>query len=561
MRMTANWFHRPARAWRTLLLCLALPLLHAPASAAPAEAFDLHKKGQYEQAAASGLEALKQEPANHELRFIVADSLQRTDKTDQAIKQFEALLGTPFAPAATIRLNVLRGPGAAPLRSAPAPAGTAKIADSYQYVQPSGAGLFGANQPQTVFQQRAAAADPAKPAKTWKPEEQHILDLSAKGDYRGAGSAGQALLAKEKPDDELVLAIANALAWSGRGNEAIPVYKRLEGGAYAHDGAVGRANLIRWSGRDDLAVPLYRQVLAAESAHPGALEGLEMAVRELRPKTTISIGAAEDSNPMKRRSATINHRWRDASGANAMEIELSGVRDRLPDAQASQAEVTLRYRALGLDLKPSFELSLPNGEQRTLFGKVGIRPSQHPDTLIEAGRVNWGRMAFNANALAQHMTANHIGLEAADDFFFGRLSGRADFYDLSDGNRIATGSVRLIGSWRPLGPYIKPYIGIETRDAGFHSTNYWSPEQGYGSMYTGLQGDWGAADWNLYAAAQVGFRLWGEAARSWAVNAGGKRWLSNDLALSMNLWALDSWRDNASYRAKAVNVHLEKLWR
>ena len=31
--------------------------------------------------------------------------------------------------------------------------------------------------------------------------------------------------------------------------------------------------------------------------------------------------------------------------------------------------------------------------------------------------------------------------------------------------------------------------------------------------------------------------------------------------IKVNLWSLDSWRDNAAYRARAATVNLETLWR
>ena len=102
---------------------------------------------------------------------------------------------------------------------------------------------------------------------------------------------------------------------------------------------------------------------------------------------------------------------------------------------------------------------------------------------------------------------------------------------------------------------------MQTRDAKFSSPSYWSPEQGSGTLYAGLLGEWGSADWNFYASAQSGTGLYGDAGTSWSVSGGGKRWLSNDIALSMNFWSMASWRDNAAYRAQSATVSLEKLWR
>jgi hypothetical protein len=55
--------------------------------------------------------------------------------------------------------------------------------------------------------------------------------------------------------------------------------------------------------------------------------------------------------------------------------------------------------------------------------------------------------------------------------------------------------------------------------------------------------------------------LWGDAGNGWGVSTGGKRWLSSDVALSLNLWAMSGWRDNSNYKAQAASMTLEKLWR
>ena len=123
-----------------------------------------------------------------------------------------------------------------------------------------------------------------------------------------------------------------------------------------------------------------------------------------------------------------------------------------------------------------------------------------------------------------------------------------------------TTKLNLSSAWRPIGSHFTPFVGIETREAKFNTPNYWSPSEGSGTLYAGLLGEWGSADWNFYASGQTGARLYGDAGASWSVSAGGKRWLSKDVALSMNLWSMASTRDNATYRAQSANLNLEKLW-
>ncbi|MFZ4478947.1 MAG: hypothetical protein ACOYNZ_03525, partial [Rhodoferax sp.] len=63
------------------------------------------------------------------------------------------------------------------------------------------------------------------------------------------------------------------------------------------------------------------------------------------------------------------------------------------------------------------------------------------------------------------------------------------------------------------------------------------------------------------ASGQVGFGLYGDSGTSWSATTGGKFWVSRNIALSGNLWYLDSWRDNAAYNSLAATLNLEVLWR
>ena len=170
-------------------------------------------------------------------------------------------------------------------------------------------------------------------------------------------------------------------------------------------------------------------------------------------------------------------------------------------------------------------------------------------------------MSTNPNALALGLAASHLGATATHGFIFGTLRGRIDYYDITDNNRVVNTSVHLASNWRPLGNNFRPFVGVQTRTAQFTSPNYWSPEMGSGTLYAGLLGEWDGANWNLYTSVQSGARLYGDAGKSWAISGGGKRWLSDDLALSMTFWAMESVRDSAAYKAHSATFILEKLWR
>jgi hypothetical protein len=389
---------------------------------------------------------------------------------------------------------------------------------------------------------------------------QKIRDLNAAGDYTAVGTAGLELLAKGTTDESLQLIIANSLAWIGRTKEAAPVYKGLIKGKYANDAKVGLANIERWQGRDDKAMPLYQEVVAADPAHAGALEGVELATREMVPRTSLIFGGSLDTGKMQRGSATVNHRWRDRSGSNIMEVETGLVRDELPLVQAAQQDVTFRYQALGLALKPSMELSMPTQGSRILYGKAHLTFEEYRANL-DVGRVNWGKLAINPNALESQLAADTIGADMTQETRLGDVTGRVDYFDISDGNKLVTSSLRLASKWRPLGSNVKPFVGMETRDVSFQSPSYWSPKEGFGSAYAGLLAEWGQANWNWFVTGQVGIPMYGESGTSWSVSGGGTRWLNNEFALGVRLWGMESRRDNALYGAQAVTIQLDKLWR
>jgi hypothetical protein len=383
------------------------------------------------------------------------------------------------------------------------------------------------------------------------------VDLNNAGDYQAVGTAGLALQASGGMDDELKLIFANSLAWTGRLTQAMQAYQGLTGGKLAKEANIGLANIDRWLGYDHRAIPIYRSVLDIDPENPDALLGLELASRELSPRTLLTYGGSIDSSNLNTRAVTANHRWRDSTGANIMEVETSRFRASLPTIEADQKDATFRYRSLDREYKPSFELSTIGN---AVFGGVGASYGDRP-ILAELGYINWGRFSSNPNAIAANLTATHLGLQASHGFSFGKLVGRLDGYGISDGNSIWTSSLRLSPNWRPLGSHFKPLLGIETRDAKFNTLNYWSPALGYGSMYVGLLGEWGGADWNLYASGQIGRPLYGEAGDSWSWTAGGKWWVISDVAVSLSLWGLSNQRDNANYRANTFLVGLEKLWR
>ncbi len=521
-----------------------------------------YRGGQFQQAAEQGLQDLLQEPWNHELRFIVADSLQRNGQIEQAIAQFQALDGTPLAHSANVRLNALRvGRNEIPDITPPNPK-LAKLASALPISIPTTQQNLETTAPRPdklekpVSTLRARVLFPKK-----SPALQKIDDLANKGDYDGVARQGLLLLAQDKNNAELRLLVANSLAWTGFLDQAAAQYQLLLDTSQAQDAQVGLANVYRWRGQDEQALPLYKAVLARSPKNEAALEGLRLAERELAPRSLITAGAAVDSSDAKRRALAINHRWRDRSGRHVFEVEMGANNDQLLALHQNERDVTLRYQALGLPLQPKLEIAEQYQPNRVLTGSLRLHWSG-AQNYIELGRLDWGKLASNAKALKGALTADHVGAAFATRGRWGELSGKIDNYSISDGNDIISSGLRFVPAWRPLGNHVKLFTGIETRDArkGAVAGSYWAPVDGFGSGYVGLQTDWGGADWSLYGSGQVGARLYGEAGNSWSLSAGGKWWLGSDFAVGLNMFGLGSRRDNAGYRAKAVNVNLEKLW-
>ena len=399
------------------------------------------------------------------------------------------------------------------------------------------------------------------------PAQQKVADLAAAGHYQTAGDEGLRLMANnENIDDQLQLIIANSLAWTGRVREAVPAYQGITKGTYANDANVGLANIHRWRGRDDLALPLYQQVLANDPQNAGALEGLALANQALAGRTTVGIGGLGDSSELTRHSQTINHRWRNASGDQIFELELHGFTDQLPTSGVDRRDMTFRYQDLGMNLKPSIELSLPTSNDPRLYATGRIR-LLNDQVTVGAGRIDWGQATINPNVSIAGLWANYVGIEATETTSLGTVTAHLDHYGISDGNTIRASGLHFSSAWRPFGKHFKPFVGLETRTARhenptyFNAPTYWAPIPGYAVVYTGLFGEWAQPDWTLFASAQIGAPINGDPGNNWSFSAGGKRWLSDDVALNVNLWSMASWRDDTTYRSQSFNLNLEKLWR
>jgi len=353
------------------------------------------------------------------------------------------------------------------------------------------------------------------------------------------------------------LGMANGLAWSGRMSEAIPHYQRLVDGPKGDEAKLGMANALRWMGRDDLALPLYQQLRAA---HPGkdiGEEGLFFARRAVRARTTLGFGYSRDNTPMRRREPTLSHTWRAANDSLIFGIDASGGDDRDDEAKLDRREFGFRVESLETPLAPRLTLSRQTEPEGRTFGELRLQAAKWP-LYVHAGRVNWGKLAFTLPALDQGLTARRFGLEGQYQVGLGELRGYANHFSISDDNRIDNGDLRLAFRYRPWAREVKPFVGVHFRRSDHPDPDYWSPRK-YVLGYVGLEGEWVTREWSVTALGQVGFKIAGEAATAWAASIIAKRWIGADWAVGLNAYAQSGTRES-KYRAEGATLLVEKLW-
>src|SRR5204862_8089019 len=116
---------------------------------------------------------------------------------------------------------------------------------------------------------------------------------------------------------------------------------------------------------------------------------------------------------------------------------------------------------LSLPLAPRVEAAIYDDQ---LFGTVQVEPWRD-HVRVRAGRVNWGRLAFSAAALAERLTANVLGVTGDARGVLGAVRVRADGYDISDGNRVYEAEAQVTPAWQPLPWRLEWYGGLFARRA------------------------------------------------------------------------------------------------
>lgn len=436
-----------------------------------------------------------------------------------------------------------------------------------------------------------AAPDPAPEDPDW-PLADRLLERYAAGRYTEVAAEGSRLLADEPENKALRQAVANsllwtgdawaaaphyrtllaeaapdaptnrfnlanALAWTGRTAEATRHYETLLDSPLARESRLGLANAWRWHGRPDLAQPFYREVLEADPGNSDASDGALLVERALRPHTEVAIAYQKDNAPNRQREVTVRHTWRNAAGDRIFAVGAAGGRISGSGPSDSLQEISARVEDLSLPLSPSLEVARQVDPTAKTFADLRLRLADLPVHLV-VGRVNWGKVAFNAQAIDDGLTARHAGLEFVAPTAAGMLGGALHHFAVSDDNHVNTVDLRLAPWARPWGQAVRPVLGISGRYADRTDPRYWSPER-YLAGYLGVEGEIVRGDWSLAAYLQGSFRLAGEATTSWAGVLHGKRWLNRDWAVGARAAAQTN-AQGGTYRARSVQATLERLW-
>ena len=411
----------------------------------------------------------------------------------------------------------------------------------------------------------AGVLDPRAPV---KPMEQALQELTSDrsaapaleayeaGDYYRTARLGRAALAGEAAGSAaLRLAVANSLAWTGRYDAALEDYRALLGGDYEARARVGIANIMLWQGHADTAAREFRAALERDPAVEDGARGLEAAARELRPGLGLRLTRTADNQDFTRDETWLSlRRWRDDRGRR-YEVALLDEDNRSPSFSAKRQALQGSAWFAAAPLAPRLEAALYDDQ---LFATVQVEPWR--DHLrLRAGRVNWGRLAFSAAALADRLSADVLGVAAEYRGLPGALRVRADAYRISDGNHVYEGEAQLAPAWQPLPWRLEWYGGFFARRAGHEDVRYWSPQPAYELAFVGVRRGWYSERNDISAWARAGAGLSETAKASYSAGVSARRWLTRELALGLEAWFVDAPRPTP-YRMHQLSAFAQLLW-
>ena len=411
----------------------------------------------------------------------------------------------------------------------------------------------------------AGVLDPRAPV---KPMEQALQELGSDrsaapaleayeaGDYYRAARLGRASLAAEgKGSLALRHAVANSLAWTGRYDAALEDYRALLGTGYEARARVGIANLMLWQGRPDAAEREFRIALERDGLVEDGARGLEAASRELRPALGLRVARTADNQDFTRDELWLTlRRWRDDRGRR-YEVGLLHEDNHAPSFSEKREALQGSAWFAAAPLAPRVEAALYDEQ---LFGTLQLEPWRE-HLRVRAGRVNWGRLAFSAAALVDHLSAEVIGLAGEIRPLFGALRVRADAYKVSDGNHVYEGEAQLTPAWQPLPWRLEWYGGYFARRAEHEDPRYWSPTPAYQLAFVGVRRGWYSARNDISVWARAGAGLCETAKASYSAGTSARRWLTRELALGVEAWFVDAPRPTP-YRMHQLSAFAQLLW-
>lgn len=391
---------------------------------------------------------------------------------------------------------------------------------------------------------------------------QGALERYDAGDYAAAARLGQKELAQSSGEkaEELRIAVANSLAWTGQYEPALDEYRRLFGTRYDTDARVGFANVLRWRGQSDLAEPYYRQVLERAPDNAEAKLGQELGARELRPALTARVTRTADNQGAGLNEAGLAYRYWTRDLKARWDIGLLGGHFDTPQGDFSprgvQASVWLPQTALGPKLEA---FAYDNGAvDPRVLGALQLEPVRDR-FRIRLARVDWGRQAFSGAATRDGLTAAMLGLFADVPTALGGLRGRLDTYRISDSNRVIDGEAAITPAWQPLPWQLKWLTGVTARRAEHEDPRYWSPNPAYGVAFLGVQRGWYLDRFDLTASLRRTFSFTETASDGWAAALSGRYWLARSMAVGLEAWAVNAPRP-APYSLHQVSAFVQQLW-
>jgi tetratricopeptide (TPR) repeat protein len=383
-----------------------------------------------------------------------------------------------------------------------------------------------------------------------------------KEDYRQAMLLGARALASEPNNHELRLMVANSMSWNGRYEAAIEQYEKLYGTPQEASARVGIGNILRWRGLAHAAEPFHQRAVEQQPGNAEARKALAQTQRDLRPTTTARFNHFDDNQNYKRNELAVSHRaWVSQRGLRYDIGTVLGREGASSSFSAKEINGALYWPSDRFSGR--VEASVVNAGS-AYAGKTQAFARVSADfggdvASLRIGRVNWGKISNNQQALIDGLTANQIGGSFNLRSLAGDWRGRADLYKISDGNSLWDLESSFRPSWQPLPAGLYVQGGIFSRKANRSDPRYWSPTQSFSLLTLGLGKNWWGDRGDFSAYVQRGFAMNAQSKSNFSLSLSGRYWLNNDQAIGAELYVSDAPRVGA-YRSSSVSLQFQQLW-